>query len=206
MYQYEVSAFLSTDRSGGFALTSRQVDTAATVKRLDRAVAEDLLFADEDLSTEGLADVMDMHSGQLSGLLNNVVGVDFRQYVNEHRVDAAKRLLTEEPERCLFRIYPNHRMVNHSKRSADKRFRYAENGSIKSAMRAYNYFKPEFSSLYLNEWAFFRNLRYFGIERLAEFEAIGANGGDERMDDCVDGEIGIKPRASLPIHTIPPIR
>ena len=91
-------------------------------------------------------------------------------------------LFTDEAYTWLYRIYPNHRMVNHSKKSKDKRYRYARdrwcqngvhnqiaeglNSSLKMAMRGYTYFRPKYSIMYLNEWAFFKNARYFGIEAL----------------------------------------
>ena len=100
-------------------------------------------------------------------------------------------IFTDEAYTWLYRIYPNHRMVNHSKKSADRRFKYARdrwcqngvhnqvseglNGSLKKAMRAYSYFRPQYSTLYLNEWAFFKNLRYFGLERLAENSLAAEN-------------------------------
>lgn len=99
-------------------------------------------------------------------------------------------IFTDEAYTWLYRVYPNHRMVNHSKKSGDPRFKYARdrwcqngvhnqvseglNGSLKKAMRTYGYFRPQYSTLYLNEWAFFKNLRYFGLDRLAEKNSLAA--------------------------------
>tara|TARA_B100000614_G_scaffold143406_2_gene127490 strand:+ start:879 stop:2165 length:1287 start_codon:yes stop_codon:yes gene_type:complete len=95
-------------------------------------------------------------------------------------------LFTDEAYTWLYRIYPNHRMVNHSKKSKDKRYRYARdrwcqngvhnqiaeglNSSLKMAMRGYAYFRPKYSTMYLNEWVFFKNARYFGVEALGEMD------------------------------------
>ena len=79
---------------------------------------------------------------------------------------------------------PNHRMVNHSAKSKYKKYRFARNrwskngihsqagesiqGSFKTAMRNYRYFKPANSQLYANEWTFMKNIKYFGIDALVE--------------------------------------
>jgi hypothetical protein len=86
-----------------------------------------------------------------------------------------------------YKGYPgmNHRMVNHSARSEDKRHRYAKhrwskNGihcnvaegnqaKLKRAFAAYTWIRPKYSQLYLNEYAFFHNRRYF---RLPEILAV----------------------------------
>ncbi len=91
-------------------------------------------------------------------------------------------IFTDSGYPWLQRVYP-HRMVNHSKKSNDTRFRYARdrwcqngvhnqvaeglNSSFKNAFSSYRYVRPEYSTLYANEWSFFRNLRYFGMEKLA---------------------------------------
>ncbi|MCE9598400.1 MAG: transposase [Spirochaetia bacterium] len=91
-------------------------------------------------------------------------------------------IFTDEAYTWLYRVYRNHRMVNHSLKSKDNRWRFSRqrwcrngvhnqvaeglNSSLKSAMAAYRYFRPEYSQLYLSEWAFFKNLKHFGLERI----------------------------------------
>lgn len=76
----------------------------------------------------------------------------------------------------------NHRMVNHSARSEDKRHRYAKNrwskngvhcnvaegnqAKLKRAFAAYTWVRPKYSQLYLNEYAFFHNRRFFDAQKL----------------------------------------
>ncbi len=67
--------------------------------RLQRLMEEDRVYVDEDLSLDRLADLIGVSSGQLSELLNNVMGVDFRSYVNRFRVQEAYNMLMEEPNR-----------------------------------------------------------------------------------------------------------
>ncbi len=92
-------------RDRRYAKTKLQnVDTNAIVTALERAMIDEKLYVDEDLSLEQLADVAGVHRAQLSEILNNVIGTDFRSYVNRFRVEAAKRLLTEDPERSVLAV------------------------------------------------------------------------------------------------------
>ena len=77
---------------------------------------------------------------------------------------------------------PNHRMVNHSLKSKDKRYRFskdrwskngihcnvaeANNNILKRSFKAYVYIRPKYSQMYLNEYAFYRNLRYYNLDDL----------------------------------------
>jgi len=92
-------------------------------------------------------------------------------------------IFTDEAYTWLYRVYRNHRMVNHNLKSEDSRWKFSRqrwcrngvhsqvaeglNGSLKKAMRSYCYFRPEYSRLYLDEWSFFKNLKYFGFEKIA---------------------------------------
>lgn len=80
------------------------VDAEAIARNLNRAMTEERLYTDEDLTLPDLAALAGIHTAQLSELLNNVMGVDFRIYVNEFRVREAKRLLKAEPERSALDI------------------------------------------------------------------------------------------------------
>ncbi|MGJ4747313.1 transposase [Leptospira sp. SA-E8] len=100
-------------------------------------------------------------------------------------------------------VYRNHRMVNHTAHSKDKRHRWARNrwskdgvhvqyaeGNhrvIKQAFSSYGYIRPEYSQLYLNEFCFYRNLKVFGLEALVTKwrEKIGV------VEEKVEGEISI---------------
>ncbi|MBL8021381.1 MAG: transposase, partial [Leptospirales bacterium] len=75
-------------------------------------------------------------------------------------------VFTDEGYKWLWGIYRNHRAVNHSLKSKDNRWRFSRqrwcrngvhnqvaeglNSSLKSAMTAYRYFRPEYSQLYLS--------------------------------------------------------
>ncbi|TGN14045.1 transposase [Leptospira ilyithenensis] len=88
---------------------------------------------------------------------------------------------------------PNHRMVNHSKKSNDHRYNLsrerwitkegvtsngaeARNNTLKQAFRSYHYISPKWSQLYLDEISFLGNLRY--SEGLKELLFEGGSVGE----------------------------
>jgi len=92
----------------------------------------------------------------------------------------------------------NHRMVNHSLKSVDKRYRFnrdrwskngincqvaeGNNGLIKKNFSAYVYIKPKYSQLYLNEYSFLGNLRYFSLDDLLPDETKSTTSTKVKLD------------------------
>ncbi|WP_157210582.1 transposase [Turneriella parva] len=94
-------------------------------------------------------------------------------------------LFTDEGYKFYYRINRNHRMVNHNRKSADPRYKWARNRwsingihnqvaegnhrNLKYHFTAgYSYIRPEFSQLYLNEYAFWKSLKYYGWSKLID--------------------------------------
>ncbi|TGN19100.1 hypothetical protein EHS15_10545, partial [Leptospira idonii] len=89
---------------------------------------------------------------------------------------------------------PNHRMVNHSKKSKDPRYNLsrerwitkqgvtsngaeARNNILKQSFRSYHYVSPKWSQLYLDEISFLGNVRYAeGLQKLI----FGARGEGDK--------------------------
>ncbi len=154
-----------------------------------------------------LAHVMGTEKGwvqidSIPDLTANTVGPIIRKTIPRNAA-----IFTDEGYQWLYRVYPNHRMVNHSKKSKDKRYKMARdrwcqngvhnqvsegiNGSLKIAMRGYRYFRPEHSNHYLMEWEFLRNLKYFGLDKIAEH--IQRSDLPRRgIFDCADNGGGIR--------------
>lgn len=84
--------------------TLGRIDKDATLARLGRLIAEEKVYADENLSLASLAQQMEMTPHQLSELINTGFGVGFSRYVREHRVEAAKRLLLAEPDASVLSV------------------------------------------------------------------------------------------------------
>ncbi|EOQ96585.1 DNA-binding helix-turn-helix protein [Leptospira wolbachii serovar Codice str. CDC] len=62
------------------------------------------IFCDEDLSLSKLAEMAEVKSGQLSEYFHKRYGFGFYQYINQYRIDEAKRLLLEPEERSILSI------------------------------------------------------------------------------------------------------
>ncbi len=80
------------------------INIPKTIERLEHIVKEERLFIHEDITLEKMASVMNLTSAQLSELLNNVMEIDFRSYINRHRIAEAKRMLLDEPDRTILSI------------------------------------------------------------------------------------------------------
>lgn len=93
----------------------------------------------------------------------------------------------------------NHRTVNHSRKSSDKRFKWArnrfskngihnnvaegKNGVLKKAFGAHTWINPKNSNLYLTEFAFNANLRYFSLEDLLPDESRSNGAAQYQLDE-----------------------
>ncbi|MCW7468604.1 helix-turn-helix domain-containing protein [Leptospira kanakyensis] len=62
------------------------------------------VYCDEDLSLSKLAEMAEVKSGQLSEYFHKRYGFGFYQYINQYRIDEAKRLLLESEERSILSI------------------------------------------------------------------------------------------------------
>ena len=102
-------------------------------------------------------------------------------------------VFTDEGYKFYYRINKNHRMINHSLKSKDKRFRFSRERWSKNGIHTqvaeghhrnlkwnftagYGYIRPKYSQLYLNEYAFWRNVKYYGWSALL-------NKGESQVDN-----------------------
>jgi hypothetical protein len=92
-------------------------------------------------------------------------------------------VFSDEGYKWYFRINKNHRMVNHNRKSEDKRYKWARNRWCINGVNnqtsegfqrnlkwhfgaGYGYIRPEYSQLYLNEYSFWKNVKYYGWDKL----------------------------------------
>ncbi len=73
-------------------------------ERLSELMNDERLYQDMDLRMSDVAAQLMITPHQLSQLLNERNKTDFRNYVNHFRIDEAKKLLVEEPERSVISI------------------------------------------------------------------------------------------------------
>lgn len=84
--------------------TLNTVDCAAALARLDTLMSVERVYTDADLSLPGLARRVGLSPHQLSELLNARLGKGFARYLREHRVEAAKTMLRQEPNASVLSV------------------------------------------------------------------------------------------------------
>ncbi len=80
------------------------LDVDRKADELRRLLDEEHIYADEDLSLGRLAAMLEIRPDQLSELINSALGQSFTSLVNHCRVEAAKRLMVEQPQRSVLQI------------------------------------------------------------------------------------------------------
>jgi hypothetical protein len=107
-------------------------------------------------------------------------------------------------------IYKYHKMVNHSLKSRDKRYRFSGNrwcqngvhnqvaegynNRLKTAFRSYGYFRPENAGMYLSEFSLMANIRHYGLDAILVAGSEGRTTGS--------GGVGLVSRECLPSHLV----
>jgi len=108
------------------------VEVDLIIKKIDRLMSEEHLYADEDLRLPRLADACNLSTHQLSEVLNKKIGLSFTNYINKFRVNAACVILREEPLRSILSIAM---AVGFNSKSAFNRSFLQELGETPSAFR-----------------------------------------------------------------------
>lgn len=80
------------------------VDVAAKMAVLNSMMKEHNRYRDEQLDLATLADEIDLTPHQLSELLNGQIGQSFPRFINQYRIEEAKRLLTADRKRPVLDI------------------------------------------------------------------------------------------------------
>ncbi len=82
-----------------YANSGLRADTAQHyLGKLERLMRDEQPHLDSDLSLDKLAALLRVHPHHLSQALNDHLGKNFYDYVNEHRIAHARKLLLEQPE------------------------------------------------------------------------------------------------------------
>lgn len=71
------------------------------VDKLAKLMASERYYLESDLSLQALADRVRISPHHLSQILNDKLGRNFYDYINEQRVEHAKRLLVDEPQKSI---------------------------------------------------------------------------------------------------------
>lgn len=84
--------------------TLARIDRDAALARLHTRMAQDRLYTDEALNLARVAEAVELTPHQLSELVNTHFGVGFSRYLRERRVEAARRMLVDEPNASVLSI------------------------------------------------------------------------------------------------------
>ncbi|WP_411823397.1 helix-turn-helix domain-containing protein [Leptospira sp. 'Mane'] len=76
-----------------------QVNLEDLQTRLNHLMDVEKIYLDEELSLEVLAEKLDLHPRQLSEFLNGRMNITFNSYVHKYRINEAKKILLEFPDK-----------------------------------------------------------------------------------------------------------
>ncbi|WP_135358380.1 helix-turn-helix domain-containing protein [Leptospira ellinghausenii] len=83
---------------------TKGIDIQSVLKRLEYLMKTEHLYTLEELTLKTLASRLDLDSHQLSEILNYHLGIGFRNYVNQFRLETAAKLLKENPNMTIISI------------------------------------------------------------------------------------------------------
>ncbi|MBM9501844.1 AraC family transcriptional regulator [Leptospira sp. 201903071] len=76
----------------------------AVDKKLKILFEEEKVYLDEDLRLPSLAEDIGISVHHLSAFINEYLGLSFNRFINSYRVEAAKRILLDDPDRTVLSI------------------------------------------------------------------------------------------------------
>lgn len=84
--------------------TLSRVDCDKVVADIKRLFEKEKIYEDENLSLNGVAEMTELSSHQLSELINTQFQMGFSRLVRQYRVEAAKRMLIDEPRASVLSV------------------------------------------------------------------------------------------------------
>ncbi len=84
--------------------TLKHIDRKEKISCLIQLMEQEKLYVQENLSLAMLAEQLQLNSHQLSELINSEFRQGFSKYIRQYRVEAAKKLLLDEPKSSVLSI------------------------------------------------------------------------------------------------------
>jgi AraC-like DNA-binding protein/heme/copper-type cytochrome/quinol oxidase subunit 4 len=81
-----------------------QVNVSSLINKLNRLMEHDRLYADDQLTLHDLADELSITPHQVSQLLNDRLSTNFNTFINQHRINEAKEMLLNNPDKTVLAI------------------------------------------------------------------------------------------------------
>ncbi len=90
---------------GGYERSLLQnIDVDSILSKLRLLMEQEKIYFDDELLLKNLAEELKITPHQLSQLLNERLNTNFNNFVNQYRIEEAKKLLTEEPDKPVLAI------------------------------------------------------------------------------------------------------
>lgn len=80
------------------------IDVEAIIEKLNTIMTQNELYKEENITLGAVAKMTDINTQQLSEILNNKLNKSFNTYINDFKIDEAKKLLRGKPEYQVTRI------------------------------------------------------------------------------------------------------
>ena len=84
--------------------TLKNIDRKQVISQLNQLMEQEKLYTLESLSLVMLAEQLQLNSHQLSELINTEFNLGFSKFIRQYRVEAAKKLLLDEPSSSVLSI------------------------------------------------------------------------------------------------------
>ena len=81
-----------------------KLDLEGVLARMEYLMKDEKMFCEEDLNLNKLAGELAIEPYQLSQILNEKLEKNFSMYINEFRIEEAKKILIREPDRSIISV------------------------------------------------------------------------------------------------------
>lgn len=71
------------------------------MSRITKLIESEKLYLDSELKVTDIADTLMVHRNVISDAINSQKGTTFTQFINDYRVEHAKKLIRKDPEKKL---------------------------------------------------------------------------------------------------------
>ncbi len=85
-------------------LNSSNLNVPLVISRIESLMKDDEIYRDENLSVTGMAEELSVKPYQLSRIINDNYNKNFNFFINEYRVNEAKRLFMEDVDRTIISV------------------------------------------------------------------------------------------------------
>jgi YesN/AraC family two-component response regulator len=98
-------AFRLAEASAEVTAIGSTESTTELMQRINELMERKKLYLDSELKVSDIAHAFKLHRNDISACINSQTGCTFTQYVNRYRVDYAKQLLRQQPEKKISTVW-----------------------------------------------------------------------------------------------------